>query len=265
MSVHRSPKSRSLRSIRKDAAFYDLDGTLVALNLIHTALYLFSNLGEWSGRVRYWLNFAARVPAVYLAEKRDRYLLNIVLFESFKGLSRDRLRELGDEYCDRVLMKHLFPRALAMIEANREAGFEPVLVTGAPDFVAQPLAQRLGIRDCAANQLTYRKGRATGRLAPPVLAGDEKARWCANYAIQNQLELSRCWGYADSHYDLPFLAAMGHPVAVNPDARLTAVARSRHWPIIYFNQSDRGEGATLAGGIRTRAQSLLSRWLDGAA
>lgn len=267
MSVHRAAKPRATRpanlSSRRAAAFYDLDGTLVGLNLIHTALYLLANLGEWSRRASYLLNFAGRVPALYFAERRDRHLLNVVLFELFKGVSRDRLEELGDEYCERVLLKNLYTPAREMIESNRAAGLEPVLVTGSPDFVVAPLCRRLGIDDYAANRLAFVRGRATGRLAPPIMAGDAKARWCAEYAVAHELDLAGCWGYADSHYDLPFLAALGHPVAVNPDPRLNATALSRQWPIIHFKQG--GAGATLGRALRVRAESWIWRWLDGAA
>jgi phosphoserine phosphatase len=68
------------------------------------------------------------------------------------------------------------------------------------------------------------------------MAGEAKAAWCAQYAAANRISLGASWGYADSHYDLPFLAALGHPVAVNPDRRLLAVARSRLWPVVRFHK-----------------------------
>jgi HAD superfamily hydrolase (TIGR01490 family) len=219
------------------AAFYDLDGTLVDLNLVHAAIFTLANVGEWSGRVSYLLGFAARIPRLYVAEQRDRRLLNTVLFEAFKGLSRDRLFSLGEEYCERILIGRLFPRAVDLIEANRAAGIEPVLVTGSPDFIVAPLARHLGISDFAANRFIFSRGRATGRLAEPVMAGDEKALWCEEYAAARNIELANCWGYADSHYDTAFLAALGHPVAVNPDRRLRAAALSRQWPVIRFEQA----------------------------
>src|SRR5689334_2132868 len=101
MSVSRAPKahgqsldrlsSRSKRQPGKSVAgpltgvaFYDVDGTLVDLNLVHAALFLLANLGEWSGRIRYLLSFAARLPRLYLAEQTDRRLLNALLFEAFE-------------------------------------------------------------------------------------------------------------------------------------------------------------------------------------
>ena len=49
------------------------------------------------------------------------------------------------------------------------------------------------------------------------------------------LDLSECTAYSDSHTDLPFLEAVGHPVAVNPDRALRRVARDRGWPVLEFN------------------------------
>jgi alcohol-forming fatty acyl-CoA reductase len=218
----------------KGVAFYDLDGTLVDLNLVHAALFLLANLGEWSGRLKYLASFAMRLPRLYMAEQSDRRLLNAVLFEAFKGVSRDRLEILGEEYCERILLRRFYPQAREIVEANRAVGLEAVLVTGSPDFIIAPLAERLKIRDFAANRLVFSGGLATGRLHAPVMAGEDKAEWCDGYAASHGLSLDSCWGYADSYYDLPFLALVGHAVAVNPDRRLAAAARARRWPILSF-------------------------------
>jgi HAD superfamily hydrolase (TIGR01490 family) len=263
MSVYRPPKARGQRAKAPGVAFYDLDGTLVDLNLVHATLYLLANLGEWSGRIRYLLRFATRIPMLHLAEQRDRYLLNVVLFETFRGVSRDRLEALGDEYCDRTLARHLYPQAREMIEGNRAVGLEPVLVTGSPDFIVAPLAERLQVKDFATNRLVYSRGRATGRLRAPVMAGEAKAQWCAEYAEAKRLDLASCWSYADSHYDLPFLAVAGHPVAVNPDRRLSVTARSRQWPILRFAKAQNGSTASAID--ETPDDSWIGRALNGAA
>ncbi len=261
MSVYQPTSMRAGRPQTRPVAFYDLDGTLAELNLVNMALFVLSNLGEWSARIGYLLAFLARIPGLYLAEQRDRYLLNIALFEVFKGVSRDRLEILGEEYCERVLIPHLYPQAVDVLNGNRAMGFEPVLVTGSPDFIVAPLARHLEIAAFAANRLAFSRGRATGRLREPVIAGSEKAAWCAAYAAERRTELAACWAYADSYYDLPFLAAVGHPVAVNPDRRLLSSAVSRRWPIIHFANARRGFGSRLGSG---RVEKWLGRAVDGA-
>jgi putative phosphoserine phosphatase/1-acylglycerol-3-phosphate O-acyltransferase len=46
--------------------------------------------------------------------------------------------------------------------------------------------------------------------------------------------LDRCWFYTDSSEDLPLLAAVGFPVAVNPSEKLAAHARAKAWPRLEF-------------------------------
>jgi HAD superfamily hydrolase (TIGR01490 family) len=225
------------------AAFYDLDGTLVDVNLLHVTAYMLANVAEWKGRLANIAVLAMKLPRLYAAERHDRRLLNVAMFEIFKGISRDRLMVLGEEYCERILMQHFYSQAVDLLAGNHAAGLEPILVTGSPDFVVGALARRLGVETFAANRLAYSRNIATGRLREPIIAGEEKARLCEEFAARKGLRLRDCWGYADSYYDLPFLTALGHPVAVNPDRRLLATARDRQWPVIRF---DRTRAATSA-------------------
>ncbi|HUY19242.1 MAG TPA: HAD-IB family hydrolase [Candidatus Binataceae bacterium] len=235
MSVHRA-KHRPLRAAPRGLAFYDLDGTLVDFNLVHAAIFIVTNLGEWTGRAAYLASLLARAPQLYRAEKFDRRLLNVVMFSGLRGVSCDRLRVLGEEYCERVLFDRIYTQARELLEGNRAAGLEPVLVTGSPDFIVGPLARKLGVADFAANRMVASRGIVTGRLMAPIMASTEKATWCASYAEARAVALADCWGYADSYYDLPFLAPLGHPVAVNPDERLAATALNRYWPIVHFTR-----------------------------
>src|SRR5216683_3178646 len=92
MSVYPRKTRNARNGSQAGVAFYDLDGTLIDLNLVHATLYMLANLGEWTGRLRYTLGFLLRLPMLCLAEQRDRYLLNVVLFEIFRGVSRGRPR-----------------------------------------------------------------------------------------------------------------------------------------------------------------------------
>ena len=72
---------------------------------------------------------------------------------------------------------------------------------------------------------------------------EEIARW-------DGLDLGQCYAYSDSASDLPMLQAVGHPVAVNPDARLARHARAYGWPIVHFSQRTKSVIRRSFGGHR---------------
>ena len=79
-----------------------------------------------------------------------------------------------------------------------------------------------------------RDGRYTGR-AVRALHAEAKAECVQELARSEGLDLAACTAYSDSHTDLPFLEAVGHPVAVNPDRELRRAARDRGWPVLEFS------------------------------
>src|SRR5690606_13371575 len=76
----------------------------------------------------------------------------------------------------------------------------------------------------------------TGELDGPFCYGSGKVEAIGEVARWEGLDLAQCYAYSDSASDLPMLTAVGHPVAVNPDAALERHARLNGWPIVVFNQ-----------------------------
>ena len=58
-------------------------------------------------------------------------------------------------------------------------------------------------------------------------------------AEREGIDLAASYAYSDSESDLPMLRAVGHPVAVNPDAELARVAREEGWEVLRFEQLGR--------------------------
>jgi phosphoserine phosphatase len=53
-------------------------------------------------------------------------------------------------------------------------------------------------------------------------------------AADDGIDLAGSTAYSDSYSDVPFLEAVGHPVAANPDRKLRRIARERGWPVVDF-------------------------------
>ena len=68
-----------------------------------------------------------------------------------------------------------------------------------------------------------------------ALHAENKATCIRELAEKRGFDLAECTAYSDSHTDLPFLEAVGHPVVVNPDRQLRRIAGEREWPILEFD------------------------------
>jgi HAD superfamily hydrolase (TIGR01490 family) len=141
---------------------------------------------------------------------------------------------LGEELFEKVLKPSLFRGAPDLIRRSKQDGVTQVLVTGALDFVTEPLARYLDVDHWVANRLEFRDGFATGNIVKPVLAGGEKARWVRRWAEQNGYDLDASFAYADSYSDYSMLSIVGNPVATNPEFKLKAAARAADWPVLHL-------------------------------
>lgn len=212
------------------ASYFDVDGTLVSINLIDPTLFYLLNQATPMQSARRFARAAIKAPAMALAELVDRRTFNELLFSAYGGMSEDRLLLLATELFERRLKPALYAQSLDLVQRCRRAGHQIVLVSGMPDFVLAPLAAHLGGCDVICNRLEMKSGIATGKLLMPVIAGPEKARQVRAHARQHHHELDDCHAYSDSYSDVPMLSVVGHPTAVNPSPRLAMLARAYSWP-----------------------------------
>ena len=77
-------------------------------------------------------------------------------------------------------------------------------------------------------------GKYTGNLNGKLLHGKEKAIAITELTKSRGINLKDCFAYSDSHNDLPLLSAVGHPRAINPDAKLRIIAFAQSWPVHDF-------------------------------
>jgi HAD superfamily hydrolase (TIGR01490 family) len=203
---------------------------LVASNLVHpTLFYLVNQPTPVQTAVRLG-RAVLRAPSMALAELVDRRTFNELLYNSYAGMSEDRLLLLAEEAFKNVLLPSLYPAAKALVEQNLRAGHRIILISGSLDWIMQHLAKHLGAHEIIANRLEMKDRVATGKLLKPVVAGPEKARLIREHARANGHDLDECYAFSDSYSDLPMLSVVGHPAAVNPDKRLSLLAKAYSWP-----------------------------------
>jgi HAD superfamily hydrolase (TIGR01490 family) len=227
---------RAPAKYKNSAAFYDVDGTLIKINIVHAfAFYAARHPGLLDSAKRS-VKTALSIPVFWAADKLSRKWFNEIFYRSYEGASEDRLVVLADELFEDVIKPNIYPRARDLIEDSKRAGVRQVLVSGALDFTMKPLAKYLGVDDLIANKLEFVDHYATGKLEKPFVAGATKADIMRAYAKQHGIDLGESWAYTDSFSDYPMLAVVGHPTACNPDFRLRSLARSYDWPVLDLDE-----------------------------
>jgi HAD superfamily hydrolase (TIGR01490 family) len=214
------------------ASFYDLEGTLVSTNLVHT-------LGFYARRQQGLMQSFKKSAATFLSlpvfaatDQYSRKVFNDLYFKRYKGQSEDRLRYFAQELFEEVIKPAVFPGSYELLEKSRSLGLRQVVITGALDISVKPLMEHLNITEYVTNRLEFVNGTATGRLLPPVMAAATKASWIRTYSEREGISLSDSYAYTDSLSDLPMLSVVGHPAVVNPDMRLRQTALHHDWPIL---------------------------------
>ncbi|HNA98182.1 MAG TPA: HAD-IB family hydrolase [Marmoricola sp.] len=214
------------------AAFFDVDNTVMqGASIFHLARGLwrrdFFTTKDILGAA--WKQAYFRVAGVenpeHVAESRAAALSFI------KGHTVAELEELGEQIFDEAMAHRIWPGTRALAQLHLDRGQRVWLVTAAPIEIAAIIARRLGLTGALGTVAEHVNGVYTGNLVGDMLHGPAKEVAVRELAATHGLDLSKCYAYSDSANDLPMLGAVGHPVAINPDARLREHARAQNWEI----------------------------------
>ncbi len=219
------------------AAFYDLDGTLLSCNLVTMHAYYARNDRSMLKSVYQFTKVLLSVPLLFGLDLYSRSLFNVFSFRAYRGMHRDRLIGLADDLFEVTLKPSIFPQAKALIETTHDLGYRNILVTGTLDFQIRPIALHFGFDEVICNRLEFKNHIATGRVLPPLLAENEKARSIRDYAAQEGIDLAQSCAFSDSSADVPMLSSVGHPVATNPTRRLRRIALENGWPVLELREA----------------------------
>jgi putative phosphoserine phosphatase/1-acylglycerol-3-phosphate O-acyltransferase len=221
----------------RGAAFFDLDRTLVRGATGPVLSQALRDAGVIGERAIPGEGVAYRIFDL-IGETRPSLLLARQAARMARGWSQAQVQRAGEQAADR-LVGAVQPFAHPVIDQHVAAGRLVVLATTTPDDMIRPLAERLGFDDVVATRYgTGADGRYDGTLDGEFAWGRGKLRAVDAWADQHQVDLSESWAYSDSFYDAPLLGAVAHPVAVNPDPRMTGLALLRRWPVVHFDVPD---------------------------
>ncbi len=217
----------SMRGV--EAAFFDLDKTVIAKASVAAFGKPFYDDGLISRTTILRMLYAHLIYLQLGAGEEKLARIRDSMLSLTKGWDQARVNEIVRETLHDVVDPIIFPEALELIDLHHQAGRQVFFISASPEEIVSPLAQYLGADGCIASRARLDdEGRYTGEM-DFYAYGPSKAKAITDLARARDIDLTASFAYSDSLTDLPMLEAVGHPVAVNPDRGLAAIARERHW------------------------------------
>lgn len=211
-------------------AIFDLDNTLLAGDSDHA-----------------WGEFLVEegiVDAEEYQRTNDRFYqeyldggLDIFRFLEFvlQPLARHPMGDLlvwRERFMDKKIRPMLQDKASALLEHHRQQGHTLMIITATNRFITGPIAELLGVPHLIATEPEVKDGRFTGAVSGTPSFQEGKVVRLNDWLQDHDQTLEGAWFYSDSHNDVPLLKLVQHPVAVDPDPTLEALARENGWKIL---------------------------------
>ena len=211
--------------------YWRVEGSLLELSTVRPVAFFTWNAQTFAER---WVRrglvllMAGLRPFLYAT---NRVFATRVVHTVLRGVSRDRLDLLGEEYFNYKLKPALKTDGEERLRDALRAGQEIVLVSQGLDHVMRPLAQHLGVKLLIANRLEFRDGVATGRLLDPIVPPRGfLARVMPVHDRVEARDLARDLGGLKEQQGEARLAAASFAAVRQPAAHLR--------PIVHFNGQD---------------------------
>lgn len=182
--------------------------------------------------------FEAKNLAFY--EQYKAGTLDIYEFLDFqlKPLSRHERKVLNgwrDDFMQHKVRGMMTVPAQELVARHRAAEDVCVIITATNSFVTSPIAREFGVEHLIATEPEEKDGEFTGGVSGVPCFREGKITRLESWLAQ------RGWGwdsfadsffYSDSLNDLPLLAKVNNPVAVDPDVTLRKHAEQHGWRIL---------------------------------
>ncbi len=218
-----------LKVAPRNLVVFDLDHTLISGSTSYSYLKILYQKKA--------LPFSVLARAAWI---RIRFYTSSMSLENLHHLVFDRLLhrfslETLEKHLD-ILLDRLIPGALyqpayEQLLAAQKRGDYTALLSSAPDFLVRRFARLLGFNFWEGTVYDIDKENCLCHIAK-LMVGTQKEKCLVE--IRNRLGISKDQTivYSDSHDDLPLFFQAGTAVAVNPDRKLSKIAKQLKWSII---------------------------------
>src|SRR5580704_751859 len=171
----------------REATYWRVEGSLLELGAMRPVGFFTWNSQSFSERWARRAGMAGMALVRPLAYAANRTFATRFLHTLLRGVSRDRLDLLGEEYFHYVLKPQMRREAAEKLLETVRRGERVVLVGQLLENILRPLAHHFGVESFISNRLEFRDGKATGRLLDPIVRPRGPLAWIASGSMDGRV------------------------------------------------------------------------------
>ena len=217
--------------MKRNLAIFDLDNTIL------------NGDSDYS-----WINFLIekRLVDADEYERKNKYFydqyyqgnLNYDEWAEFalttiKGKKSEEIEDILSKFLCEIIEPMINIYALKLLHDHAHNNDIMLLASATNSVIVEPIAKRLGFKNIVSTEVEIIDEIYTGKVLGIPALSEGKLIKVKEWMLKNSIEsFDNTSFYSDSINDLPLLAAVSKPVAVNPDDMLRKECRKRSWEII---------------------------------
>ncbi len=215
-------------------ALFDLDHTLLPLDSDYEWGQFLTRIGAVDPAAFAKRN--AEFFAQYQAGTMDPVEYLEFALGTLAKFPRKQLDEWHKQFMAEVINPAITPAARDLLKRHQDMDDLVAIITATNRFVTEPIAKEFGVKHLiAAEPELTPEGEFTGKLLGVPTSGHGKVihtqKWLSEMG-KTLDNFERSHFYSDSQNDIPLLSIVTHPIATNPNEKLTAHAKAQGWPLL---------------------------------
>ena len=172
----------------------------------------------------------------YLDKKLDIDEFIKFQLKEFRQNTPQRMRQLCQLHFDTIVKPNIFPKAETLIKSHLlNPKIIVCLITATNNYIAQPLANHLGIKHLKATFLEEQDNTFSGSYLPPYCCGANKIDYMKKLIRELNLpsDIPTAY-YGDSINDVPIFEWVDQAFVINPNLPLKTITEKNNWTALSF-------------------------------
>ena len=212
------------------ASFFDIDGTLIKSQIIFDFPRHLHNAGLFEEKhILNILKIIAEYELNLIPYRTAGTKILKIYAAALKGQKKTVIQTQSNIFAEHhIKKKYSYTDELITLLKKHTT---LIALTASPIEPVQAIKKYIPFTHIYATELETKSGIYTGKIKHNQLDKNSKQKAQLKIAKKLNIDLKNSLAFGDSDADIEYLTLVGHPIALNPNHHLRAIAKQNNWPI----------------------------------